>query len=277
MKRTHVRTSLLEAVEAARRGLLAALLGITVLQVGCRAILSNPSSPLSVTPVGIVWNSANLAESEISYDATGLQSELSTSLTASVNLLVNGTPESTAVVSLTGAGGSVTLAYQGPATVLGIVYASYLGLLDHYQSAANYFSYWNGPVTYAPGQTYTLTTVTSAGTASASAAAPGPIQNTVSTSPLGFNVSWSGGNGNQIVVVDNSSAVTTYSSSGLPSPVFIPGSDFSSASGLGGLPGVLGSGDTESISVQQTASNVSGAAIGSTFTIYDSIDGNPAF
>lgn len=78
--------------------------------------------------------------------------------TAQMNLTVNGMAVSTAGITITGTGLSASpLTYVGPATINGGIYAFYR---------------FDNPTTLTDGGTYTLTTVTSIGTASASLTLP---------------------------------------------------------------------------------------------------------
>lgn len=79
---------------------------------------------------------------------------------AQLDLQVNGLPDSTAGVTLSGsgAGGSLPLTYSGPSTVSGLN-------CSHFQTG----------ITYTPGATYILKSTTSAGSVSATIVAPGGI------------------------------------------------------------------------------------------------------
>lgn len=115
-------------------------------------IPTNTPTPFPPSDTGIYWESAVVSFSN--YGGSDLE-------VASLNLWVDGLPEATAAVTISGPGvpGSMPLTYAGPVTVSGSVYA-------------NYKTY---ALSYQPGTDYTLSTVTSAGTISATTSAPGGI------------------------------------------------------------------------------------------------------
>jgi hypothetical protein len=111
-------------------------------------------------PTGIFWDFASVS-GNLNYGTSG----------ASVQLSVNGYQETTAGVTLTGSDStSAPMTYSGPITMGSSTYSNYL---------TNAF-------TYTAGVTYTLTTATSIGTASASLPAPGNF----TFAPDGSYVSW---------------------------------------------------------------------------------------
>jgi hypothetical protein len=93
---------------------------------------------------------------------------------ATLNLAVNCAPETSAGVTMTGPGVVLPLTYSGLATIGGTVYADYQSVTV------------TGSLT--PSDFYTLTTVTSIGSANASLAMPRAIH----FDPLGQSVSWTG-------------------------------------------------------------------------------------
>jgi hypothetical protein len=126
-------------------------------------------------------------------------------------LAVNGVAEATAGVTLTGTGiSAVPLTYVGPYSISGQTYAEYDSL---------YF-----PSLLTSGGTYTLTSITSIGTATASLTMPS-LANIASD---GSGTTWTGPSMSNWVFVFNTSG-TTYSSTTCPaiySPFSIPSSAY---------------------------------------------------
>ncbi len=96
----------------------------------------------------------------------------------SLALAVNCAPETTDGVTLTGPGVSLPLSYSGPVTLNGTVYADYQSVTV------------TGALT--SGDLYTLTSVTSIGTATSSVPLPEPITIT-NTSGVTYAITWNGG------------------------------------------------------------------------------------
>lgn len=113
--------------------------------------LSWGSSPATCTS-GIFWGQSLVWN----YDITGVYQ-----YGASLDLTVNCAPETTAGVTLTGPGVTLPLAYSNLVTISGTVYAAYQSVTV------------SGNLT--SGDVYTLTSVTSLGTASSSVTLPEPI------------------------------------------------------------------------------------------------------
>lgn len=217
--------------------------------------MSVPSAPVPTST--IVWNSAYIASSSCYTGGTPYCG----SFEAGVTLSVNGLPESTTGVSLTGPAYttsfpatyvgiiSVPLVYVGPVTVSGNAYAFYHLIIP------------DGPmmfppvtqISYIPGQSYTLTTVTSAGTASITETAPGGFGG--GTSSAGTSVTWSyEGNADQVAVY--SGGVTYFTTTGdAVSPVLVPPLPYTNP----------GTAFVESC--QKVDNNIPGAAPGSFFYI----------
>lgn len=117
-------------------------------------------------PNGIVWGAAEI----MSTDYIGLHLDVSVML----YLAVNGAPESTDAVTMSGPGYAGPVSYNGPATVSGDVFAFYTS------PAAG--------ITLVAGAPYTLTTVTSIGTATSVVTAPAdPF-----LSADGYTATWAG-------------------------------------------------------------------------------------
>ena len=211
---------------------------------GCTKLISLPSAPAPTST--IFWNSAYVTRSACYTGGVPYCG----SFDAGVTLSVNGLPESTAAVTLTGPSGSVPLTYVGPVTAFGTVYAFYQ------------YTHMDGPMiipppfifAYVPGQNYILTTFTSAGTASVTAVAPGGFGGGASSA--GITVSWSfEGNADQVLVVAPGPVTTFVTTGDANSPVFSPSSAYTSLWA------------SRTFSCRQIANNISGAAPGSVFTI----------
>lgn len=122
---------------------------------------------------------------------------------------VNGAAETTDAVTLSYSGGSIPLPYNSIVNISGTNYAKYSNLV-------------NFP--YTPGQAYTITSVTSQGTATGSGVAPGGF----TFAPDGSGVTWAvnGNSYSSVQVLDPSSTqVFTNTGTGI-SPVAIPGSTY---------------------------------------------------
>jgi hypothetical protein len=133
--------------------------------------------------------------------------------TGSLYLLVNGVPNSSVTVVLTGPGTAnpVTFSYAGPVSYEGFYCSNYV--------TSNTF-------TYTPGQTYTLTSYTSIGTASGTLTAPGNITLAVDGSQASWTVA---GTSNQSLVSVTSGTNVIYQSYSPTSPASIPSSVYPSA------------------------------------------------
>ena len=222
-----------------QRLLMVSLSAMVLFVGGCRGNFNIPSSPTPPSPA-ILWNSAYVRSSSWSAGTAW-----SAGFSAGVTLSVDGLPESTALVTLSGAGGSVSLTYVGPVTTGGNVMA-------FYQYA------WGGggdamvfpspvPIGYQPGQNYTFTTVTSAGTASVTVQAPGGIN-------IGTNtVTWTYEGNNDQVLVYNASATVFSTTGDANSPVAITIPNFVT--------------NATSATVEQDVNAIPGAAPGSSFII----------
>ncbi len=229
--------------------------------MACTKPFKLPAAPASAST--ILWNSAYISGYSVyTGGAPGFGG-----FGAGITLSVNGLPESTAIVTMTGPGFSssppygvvatvsVPLTYVGPVTVSGNPYAFY----SYSQFYSGAISILTTPVTtlaYQAGQTYSLTTVTSAGTASVTEVAPGGFGG--GTSSAGSTVTWGvEGNADQVFVAGG--GVTTFTTTGdANSPVFIPAS---------ARTGTL---QSRVEICQQVVSNIPGAAPGSFFYISQS-------
>ncbi len=203
------------------------------------ATLSSVESPTATptfgVPNGIFWhpNSAYL-------HSVSPTSEFSF---FSLLLTVDGVPESTAEVTLAGPGGTVTIPYTGQTTFDSRFFAQY-------QSS-------NLSLAYVPGATYTVTTVTSIGTASAVITAPGGI----TIAPDGSQVSWEYEGDNERIFVNTPSSTPAFRSgdgdktSPFPIPV--------SAYGMG--PGTY----KVTVDIRRRFTTVTGGAPGTQFLVID--------
>lgn len=142
----------------------------------------------------------------------------STFISASLYMTVNGAVETTDGVTFTGTGISpIALKYQGPYTITGTAYAWY---------------YYQGTSPMTGGGTYTLTSVTSIGTAWATL----PLPNDPTISPDGLTATWSGPSMFNVVAVVPSAGGLTYESSlcwSASSPFSIPNSAYPSPGNYG--------------------------------------------
>lgn len=167
---------------------------------GANMCAENPTPTPGPPPSGINWASATV------------QLQNSGGYSVSIPLVVNGAAITNAAVTFSGPGLTVAIPYYGTMIFSGTTYADY--------------SYANSGFNLTPGALYTLTTVTSAGTASASLAVP----TTPAVSPDGSTVSWSGSNSfNEVGVEDNANSTTTFLTSqciSVNSPVDIPASAY---------------------------------------------------
>lgn len=155
---------------------------------------------------------------------------------------VNGAAETTAAITLTTPSGDVPLIY----------YSQYYPGYGYYGSAATF--------AYVPGGTYTLTTITSIGTATATLVAPG---GGVSVSPDGSTASWNvEGNEDYINVWGGGLAGFSYQSGKTTSDVDTP---FPIPSSAYPVPGTY----RVEVVPQNATYNVTGAAPGSYFYIDD--------
>ncbi len=167
-------------------------------------------------------------------------------VTGWLSLAVNGSPESTAGVTLTTPSGNVPFTYSGVN-----------GSMAAYSPASSF--------TYIPGGTYTMTTVTSIGTATASLVAPGPV----SIAPDGSQASWTyEGNEDYVTVQELFSpynfTLQTYNlTSDVDSPYSIPASAYPASGNYSVFP-----------VAQSSTYNVTNAAAGSRFTVtcWNSLD-----
>lgn len=214
--------------------------GFLLFGAACSRKAGAPSLPSAPAPSpAILWNSAYVTGSSWSGGTAW-----TSSFSAGVTLSVNGLAESTDTVTLAGAGGSVPLTYAGPVTVSGSPMALYRYAWSYAGDGVPQFT---PPIAYQPGQPYSLTTVTSAGTAGVTAVAPGQV---------GFgagSVTWTyEGNNDQVAVYNSASTVfSTTGDANSPVSVSSPFSIF----------------DTLSVTVQQVVTSIPGAAPGSVFTI----------
>lgn len=206
----------------------AIILALTAWLTGCTTSVP----PVSPAPPNqnILWDSANL---------TALIGVPGESASFCMGLSVNGAADPTATVTITGPGGS---------------YAAIQG----YTSKTNedYFQVEFSPC--APGQVFTLTTVTAAGTASASLTMPGPV----TLSADGFTVSWgNGGNTGGIEVFEPKTNQITYQSypsvTSLSSPTTIPASAYPTT----------GTTYSVNIAILNSTTNILGTASGSFFGV----------
>jgi hypothetical protein len=167
---------------------------------GANMCAENPTPTPGPPPNGINWASATV------------QIQNSGGYNVSIPLVVNGIAITNAAVTFSGPGLTVPIPYFGTMVFSGTTYADY--------------SYGNGGFNLTPGAIYTLTAVTSAGTASASLAVP----NTPTVSTDGSVVSWSGSNSfNEVGVEDNATSNTTFLTSqciSVNSPVDVPASAY---------------------------------------------------
>lgn len=167
---------------------------------------STPTASASPTPTASATSTSAIDWGQAS--VSRVTSSGITSLSAQLYLAVNGQPVSSATVVLggTGVSGPVTLP-PAPGSLVTLGGKAYQ---DYHQNTG-----W----TYQPGQTYSLTSVTSAGTASATLAAPGPI--TIATD--GLQAGW-GTDTNDNFVSVQSAVTTTFSAccAGIHSPFAIP-------------------------------------------------------
>lgn len=176
---------------------LAILLALSLEGVACNkglvplapeALSSSQGTPTPVIGAGvsqIYWYSASLSR-------TNILGSVSTD--AEVYLSVSGQAETTALVILTGGSAPLTLPYNQSLVIGNNTYARY------YQSSSAFV--------YRPGTSYTLSTVTSAGTAWTTVTAPGGI----SCAADGSSCSWSVEGTNDNVFVETSGYSGTYDS-----------------------------------------------------------------
>ncbi|HVZ79176.1 MAG TPA: hypothetical protein VHE12_00085, partial [bacterium] len=159
------------------------------------------------SPVSEVWYSPSPPPISWFYNSYVYQSGGSSN--AGIWQTVNNTAETTDAVTLSYSGGSIPLPYNSTVNIGGVDYAKYSNLV-------------NFP--YTPGQAYTITSITSQGTAVGYGTAPGGF----SYAADGTGVTWTN-NGNvssSIQVLDpGSTSVFTNNGSGI-SPVAIPGSTY---------------------------------------------------
>ncbi len=164
------------------------------------------SIPTPVPPTGGIYWYQGFVASGSNYGSTGTDAE--------VYLLVNGVPVSTAGVTVSGTGLSPTaLAYGGPSTVSGTVYAWY---------------YYQNNNLLAAGGTYTLSSATAIGTASASLSMP----DYPTLASDGSGATWTGPAMYDYGTVLNSSYSTTYNTGFCPvpsSPLSVPASAYPSS------------------------------------------------
>lgn len=161
-------------------------------------------------------------------------------------LSVNGAVETTCAVTLTTPSGNVPFAYSGPS------------------SYPNYAIYSpTTPILYQPGGTYTMTTITSIGTATASLTAPG---GGVSISPDGLTTSWNVEGNEDYLNIKQTGGGYTYQSINytmdLDSPFSVPASAYPA-------PGSY----YVWLAAENTNYNVTGAAPGSYFMLTDLLSG----
>ncbi len=199
------------------------------------AVESPTATPTFGVPNGIFWhpNSAYL-------HSVSPTSEFSF---FSLLLTVDGVPESTAEVTLTGPGGTVTIPYTGQTTFDSRFFAQY-------QSS-------NLSLAYVPGATYTVTTVTSIGTASVVITAPGGI----TVAPDGSQVSWEYEGDNERISIFTPSFTPAFNSDDgdKTSPFSIP------VSAYGAGPGTY----KVSVDIRRRFTTVTGGAPGTQFVAID--------
>jgi len=171
-----------------------------------------PSPTAGPPPSGIYWDSSLVGHDVFSTVSSGTTIQF----LAFVELAVNGNPESTCGVTLTCPGGPVPLPYRGTITNNGNVYSDYRDNLS--------FS-------YVVGGSYSLSTVTSIGTASATLLGPGGITDAADGSTSG----WSSGGTYQHVIVFSPFSQYTFATPlryGLVPPVNIPASAYGAGPGI---------------------------------------------
>ncbi len=150
-------------------------------------LICTPTQTAGPPPNGIYWYSAQIEGITVSNGVTVVNG-----IFAQVLLTVNGTAETTDTVNVSGpAGLSATIPYTDNVVVNGNTYAQYQALLSN---------------TYQTGGSYSLTTVTSIGTASATLTAPGNI----TVAPDGSSASWSNGGMLNTVGIYSSAPATVY-------------------------------------------------------------------
>ncbi len=172
----------------------------TIAPTATCAVIAQPPP----TSSGIYWEEAYVASGS-NYGSPEYDFELYQT--------VNGTPDSTSGVTVTGTGISPTaLVYGGAYTITGVVYA-------------NYYAQGNTEIT--SGGTYTMTSVTSIGTASATAAMAGYA----TLASDGSAVTWAGSATTNFLDILSSNYSTSYSSFKCwipPSPILIPSTAYPS-------------------------------------------------
>jgi hypothetical protein len=191
------------------------LLSAALLLPACSK-MDNPTAPASQTVAGpttappydppatgqIYWLGANFSRAnQLGY----------TSTVVDVYFSVNGSAESTDQVYLTSATGSTLIPYAESITIGGQPYA-------HYSQTASP----SNTLSYVPGGSYTLSTVTSVGTARATLTAPGNI----TQNSNGGSTSWTVEGTNDRVYVETSGYSGTYDSlntqADVHSPFWVP-------------------------------------------------------
>ena len=201
------------------------------------AVTATPTVTSTATS-GIDWETAQV------YHSTGNPGF------AYVYLAVNGQAVTTAGVTLSGTFSGSPLAMPSDGNSYPI-------------SGKNYALYQAFGVSYQPGQTYTLTTVTTAGTASASVTAPGNIAFAALDSHGAVTqVAWgTSGSYNAVYVQENSpTSQQTFSTSVSGSPVTLPGT--ASPDGSGSI-------YTVTVQVERDLYTVTGADFSSSFQVYE--------
>jgi hypothetical protein len=167
---------------------------------GANICAEYPTSTPGPPPSGINWASATV------------QLQSGGGYSVSIPLVLNGVAVTNAAVTFSGPGLTVPVPYYGTMVFSGNTYADY--------------SYGDPAFTLTPGALYTLTTVTTSGTASAVLAVP----DTPAVSSDGSTASWSGSNSfNEVAVEDTTNANITYITSqciSVNSPVNIPASAY---------------------------------------------------
>ena len=189
-------------------------------------------TPTAGIPNGIFWDPGSV------YQHVLAPGEFAS---VSLSLAVNKRPETTAIVTLAGPGGaSDTIPYSSTITLGGFSYAFYFSADLH--------------VPYVAGAAYTLTSVTSIGTAAATFTAPGDI----TIAGDGSQVSWAyDGDSEQIAVVSPSQYDSGFSNK--TSPFTIPVDAYADG------PGTYRVGAT----VARMIDSVDGAAAGSALQVFD--------